>query len=217
MADGDGQQTRDVRPTPDPTVLTTEALARGLTSERDYVDGRIAVLEERLRAIDVATRLLNETVNRVPTDVQREVTHLTSLFEEKFVSTKTQFSERDARGERESRDNKLAVDAAFAAQEKQAAAAAKANAEALGKSETAMDERVKTLSELFQTSVRGISDKIDDLKERLGRVEERVGRIESAKQGAAETRTETRLNLGQIILAASVIIAAIGLILAFKR
>jgi hypothetical protein len=69
------------RPPPsiDPTVLTTAQLDRGLKSERDFVEGKIAVLEERLNAIDRATRLLNETVNRTPTEIQKEVSHLREL------------------------------------------------------------------------------------------------------------------------------------------
>jgi hypothetical protein len=170
----------DNTPTPDPTVLTTEALIRAVNAERDYVDGQIEVLEERLRAIDVATRLLNETVNRVPTDVQREVSHLTSLMDERLRSIGLQFAERDTRQEREARDNKLAVDAAFAAQEKQAAAQNKANAEAIGKSEIATSETIRNLTALLNTTGAGLGDKIDDIKER-------VGRVESIRQGGRET------------------------------
>jgi hypothetical protein len=170
----------DSTPTPDPTVLTTEALIRAVNAERDYVDGRVAVLEQRLHAIDVATRLLNETVNRVPTDVQREVSHLTGLMDERLRSIGLQFAERDTRQEREARDNKLAVDAAFAAQEKQAAAQNKANAEAIGKSEIATSETIRNLTALLNTTGAGLGDKIDDLKER-------VGKVESIRQGGRET------------------------------
>jgi cation transport regulator ChaB len=192
-------------PVPDPTFLTTEALARGLASERDYVDGQLDVLRERLRGIDIATRLLNETVNRVPTDVQREVSHLRELDEEKFSSVQKQFAERDTRSERESKDNKVAVDAAFAAQKEAAAKQDESNLKAIDKSEKATTETIKTLQDLFQTSVRALSDKIDDLKER-------VGKIESTRQGAGEARTERRSEAGQIWLAVGVAVAAISVL-----
>lgn len=167
-------------PIPDPTVLTTEALLRAVSSERDYVDGRIAVLEERLRAIDVATRLLNETVNRVPTDVTKEVTHLRELMTEMFGSVKTQFNERDTRGDRESRDNKVAVDAAFAAQKEAAAKQDESNAKAINKSEVATGETINKLAELQRSVADGLADKIDDLKSR-------IGSLEAMKQGGRET------------------------------
>lgn len=169
----------DSMPTPDPTVLTTEALTRAVQAERDYVDGQLDVLRERLRAIDMATRLLNETVNRVPTDVTKEVTHLRELMDERLTSVGVQFKERDTRQERESRDNKVAVDAAFAAQKEAAAKQDEGNAKAINKSEMATAETINKLSELFRTSAGALSDKIDDLKAR-------VGALENLKQGGRD-------------------------------
>jgi cation transport regulator ChaB len=196
----------DSTPTPDPTVLTTEALTRAVQAERDYVDGRIAVLEERLRAIDVATRLLNETVNRVPTDVTKEVTHLRELMDERLTSVSIQFKERDTRSERESRDNKVAVDAAFAAQKEAAAKQDEGNAKAINKSEMATAETINKLSELFRTSAGALSDKIDDLKAR-------VGALENLKQGGRET-------LGGIYALAAFLLCVLligAALIAFKR
>lgn len=162
---------RQPPPIPDPTVLTTEQLLRAVQAERDYVDGRLAVLQERFRAIDVATRLLNETVNRVPTDVTKEVTHLRELTDERFASVDVRFRERDTRQEREARDNKVAVDAAFAAQKEAAAKQDESNAKAINKSEVSTGE-----------IIRGLADKIDDLKTR-------IGTVEALKQGGRETLT----------------------------
>jgi cation transport regulator ChaB len=181
-------------PIPDPTVLTTEALLRAVGSERDYVDGRIAVLEERLRAIDVATRLLNETVNRVPTDVTKEVSHLRELMDERFGSVIVQFRERDTRQEREARDNKVAVDAAFAAQKEAAAKQDESNAKAINKSEVSTGE-----------IIRGLADKIDDLKTR-------IGTVEATKQGGRETLSGVYAFAGFLvsILAIVGVLAATG-------
>jgi cation transport regulator ChaB len=192
-------------PVPDPTVLTTEALLRAVGSERDYVDGRIAVLEERLRAIDVATRLLNETVNRVPTDVTKEVTHLRELMTEMFGSVKTQFNERDMRGDRESRDNKVAVDAAFAAQKEAAAKQDESNAKAINKSEVATGETINKLAELQRSVADGLADKIDDLKSR-------IGAVEASKQGGRETLSGVYALAGFLvsILAIAGLLAATG-------
>jgi hypothetical protein len=165
MAEGPDQP-----PVPDPTILTTEQLLRAVGSERDYVDGRIAVLEMRLDAIDTATRLLNETVNRVPTETQTVVGSLRELIDEKFQSVALQFAERDTRQERESRDNKVAVDAAFAAQKEAAAKQDESNAKAIDKSESATTETIAKLSELVKSNIDALRDKIDDLTRRLDKL-----------------------------------------------
>ena len=92
---------QDWRPRPDPTVLTTEQLRRELSSLRE-------IIEARLDGSDRATKLLSETVNRTPTQIQTEIAHLRELMheqlgslggsaEEKFKSIELQFTERDVR------------------------------------------------------------------------------------------------------------------------
>ena len=103
-----------------PTPTTDPILTLALGGVRDYVDGRMAVLDQRLNGIDKASEVLNESINRVPTDLQQAIGRLQDLINEKFHSIEVQFAERDTRQERESRDNKVAVDAAFAAQKEAA-------------------------------------------------------------------------------------------------
>src|SRR5664279_5714778 len=121
--------------TPDPSSLSTRAIERAVDAERDYADAQLEVLRERLRGIDKATEVLSGTVTRTPTEIQKEVTHLRELTEEQLRSIQVQFRERDTRQERESKDNKVAVDAAFAAQKEAAAKQDEANAKAIDKSE----------------------------------------------------------------------------------
>jgi hypothetical protein len=169
--DDDFNTTHDSRPVPDPTSATTTQLIRVAKSERDYTDGQIAVLQERLRGIDRATEVLDESVNRMPTALQEAIQHLRELDEEKFRSVSLQFAERDLRSERESRDNKVAVDAAFAAQKEAAAQAEISNAKAIDKSEAATSETIAKLNELFESNSRALTDKIDDVKLRLTQIE----------------------------------------------
>lgn len=68
-----GQQ-RDWRPIPDPTSLTTEQLRRELSALRE-------ILTARLDGMDRATALLDETVNRTPTEIQTQIAHLKELLE----------------------------------------------------------------------------------------------------------------------------------------
>lgn len=175
----DGQPSPEVRTVPDPSTLTTAALERAMAAERDYLAAQLDVLRERLRGIDTATSLLNETVNRVPTDLQREITHLRELTEERFRSVETQFSERDTRQERESRDNKVAVDAAFAAQKEAASEQNKSNTLAIDKSERATTETINKLAELFRTVT-------DAQAKELAAADSRLTIVESEKRGGKE-------------------------------
>jgi hypothetical protein len=194
----------DVKPSPDPTVATNDAVERAVRAERDYVMGQMGIIEQRLDAMDTATKLLSETVNRVPTVVQTEIAHIKGLMDEKFNSVQIQFAERDTRTEREARDNKLAVDAAFAAQEKQAVAQNESNALAINKSEAATTETIRANQQLSTSKTDALTKDIDALK--LA-----VSRIEAGAVGVAGSRVDTRANLSVILTMGSVLIAATGL------
>jgi chromosome segregation ATPase len=168
---------RELLARPDPTTAAENAVNKAVAAERDYVDGKIEVLEERLAGIDEATKLRLGGIIEIPHAIDEKVGNLKDVTFEKFASVATQFAERDTRSERESRDNKIAVDAAFAAQKEIAAKVDEANSKRIDKSEQATEKIIDALG-----------DKIDDLKERLARVE-------SSKQGATEQRQESRANI----------------------
>jgi len=111
-------------PVPDPSLLTTQQLREGL-------DGLEKLLGVQLNAMNEATHLRLQAFANVPAQINERVGDLQGLHDEKFrsqgvqveerfSSVALQFEERDKRGERESRDNKVAVDAAFAAQKEAA-------------------------------------------------------------------------------------------------
>ncbi len=196
------------RPVPDPTVLTTEALMREVEQMHEWVMGLLAVRDERLRGIDRATELLAATVERVPTAVQAEVGNLRAIMVEKFDSVGTQFKERDVRQEREARDNKLAVDAAFEAQEKQAAAQNKSNAEAINKSELATAETINKLGDAGEARDLSLSDKIDDLRARMGTVEaSRLGFTQGSERAQNEGDRADRRSEGKYVRAMAAVYA----------
>jgi len=193
----------------DPTELTVDAMQREMaviqrelamrqdTRQREHasleqlVEAKIDVLLERLRSMDVASDLLKETVNRAPTEVTKEIGHLQSVMDERFASTNTQFKERDTRSEREARDNKLAVDAAFAAQEKQAVAQNEGNNLAISKSEGSTAETIKTNQELSKSEINALRKSAEDTRVRQVEVDEdlkkRLGAIESSYAGLASS------------------------------
>jgi hypothetical protein len=183
--------------------ITSEAIDRAVRAERDYVNAKLEVLLERLRGIDKASDVLSETVNRTPTEIQKEIGHLRQSMEERFGSVALQFQERDVRSERESRDNEKAVNAAFAAQKESAAEREKSNALAISKSEAATTETITKLAELFRTTTDGLSDKIDDLKDRMNRLDGRGAGLEAG--------------WGKILGAAGLASTLMGMVLFFTR
>lgn len=163
----------------DPTELTDRAIAKSIAAQKDYIDGQLEVRDERLRGIDTTLAVRLTLIHDLAAEGSEKIAHLKELEEEKFTSIKTQFKERDTRAERESRDNKVAVDAAFAAQKEAAAKQDEANAKAIDKSEKATAETIKTNQELSGTRIEGLTKDVDGLK--LS-----VIRIESTRLGSRE-------------------------------
>lgn len=173
---------RVVVPHPDPTALTTEQQRYSDRMIRELIVAKFqeakeatllrnAILETRLSGMDRAIELVREEANRLPLHVDEKITSLRQVHEEKLASVQSQFKERDTRSERESRDNKVAVDAAFAAQKEAAAKQDEANAKAIDKSEKATTETIKTNQELSRASVDAITKSLDEVKQRLTRFE----------------------------------------------
>jgi hypothetical protein len=84
MADEQGQgqgqglkRGYDVRPVPDPTELTTQALYREVGALKELLFVRIDAMEQ-------AIRLFNDNLTRVPTALDKEVVRLKELYEGRF-------------------------------------------------------------------------------------------------------------------------------------
>jgi hypothetical protein len=199
-------------PTPDPTERTITQLLEALKAERDYVDGQLAVRDERLDGIDTATKLRLDALSEVRLALNAGLLHERELTEEKFTSVSQQFVERDTRSEREARDNKVAVDAAFAAQKEAAQKQDEANQKAIDKSETAMDEKVNKLEQLFKTTTDALADKIDDVKVRANETNLQVGGLIQNGAGQQQQKTEERAVTSGQLVAVGLAIAAISII-----
>jgi hypothetical protein len=173
----------DVKPNPDPTIATYDALTRSARGERDYV--------------------LSQTVNRTPTMVQTEIVHLRDRVDLLMDGVDRRFADGAAAREREQRDNKVAVDAAFAAQKEAAAKQDESNSKAIDKSEAATAETIATNAALFRSSIAALEGQLADMKDRLIRAEGlRAGGKESlAGIYALVGVIATVLSIGGILLA----------------
>jgi hypothetical protein len=200
----------DLVPRPDPTALTTAQLLRELASLRE-------VLTARLDAMDQATRLLAETVNRTPTVVQTAISHLKELHEERFRSTEQvsqtrlngieqQFAERDVRTEQASIATDSALKAALQAAKEAVFENSQAAAKAAEKVELSFTKQIDQIGLRIDTIVKGYDDRLTEIKER-------IDRGEGAGAGAAGQRTEARLSVSTVIAVILAVVSVATLLL----
>ncbi len=209
----------DSRPIPDPTVLTTQQLLREMAALRE-------IIFTRLDAMDRATVLLAETVNRTPTVVQSAVTSMREVYDERFSSIQQQlgdrghtyderfssiqqqFSERDVRTDQAATASASALAAALQAAKEAVFEQAQAAAKAAEKTELSFTKQIDQIQLQIKTIGDGFSDRIAELKER-------IDRGEGSQSGANGQRAETRLNNGQLIAVVMMLVTIIGLILLY--
>lgn len=145
-------------PIPDPTKLTTEALEKSVASLRELQDTKVDALrdklETRMAEQEKAVVLLRQFIDQIPSIIMAKIDTLRTLHQEKFESVATQFRERDTRMEQTSKDNKVAVDAAFSAQTK-----------AIEKAEAGFTKQIDGISTQIATVSKTLDDKIAAVKD----------------------------------------------------
>jgi hypothetical protein len=172
-----------------PETLTIEQLRRELSALRE-------ILTARLDGMDTATKLLSETVNRTPTEIQKQIAHLKELLEfrldagEKIALTRLagieqQFAERDIRTDQAGTAAGEALKAALQAAKEAVFEQAQAADKAAAKTEQSFTEQIKQSGLRIDTVAQGLGARVDEIKERLDRGE-------GAGQGHAATVTDTR-------------------------
>src|SRR5664279_5891098 len=93
MTDDPLVQPRRRAPSQSASMSVAEILARTVSSQADLraaqlrvVDAQFEVVRERINGIDRATQLFQETLVRLPTDVDKQVGNLRLVHEERFKS-----------------------------------------------------------------------------------------------------------------------------------
>ena len=155
------------------------------------------VIIARLDANDKATVILAESINRVPTALDREVSRLTALTDEKFNSVWKQFSEVTLRASASEDAAKVGVAAALQAQKEAAAAQNTSNTAAIAKSETATTKQLDSILALLASNASGINDKIQAINDRITRSE----RLESTVTGRSEGVKQNSSQILAIVMA----------------
>lgn len=205
------------RPVPDPTELTDKAIAKAVAALTDRISSSKDIIDARLDGMEKAADLRLKTIDAIPGEIRRDVTSLELLQNEKFSSIQTQFKERDTRAERESRDNKVAVEAAFAAQKEAATKQDEANAKAIDKSEKATAETIKTNQELNRTETSAITKSLDELKQAVTRIESTKVGVNEQKTDQTASRVAIYATVGLIITVVLFVVTVIGLVVAAGR
>jgi hypothetical protein len=173
-------------PIPDPSILTTEQLRRELAALRE-------ILETRLSGMDRATEILADELVKLTNEFRDRLDHQSSdrdvqlaalreamtlqiqmvkeVTNERFAAVDTRFLERDTRTEQEKLESRISLDAALAAAKEAVGEQNKSNTLAINKSEAANKEKIDAQGVQSATSIKGLEDKIADLKGRIDRNE----------------------------------------------
>lgn len=181
-------ETREIRPLPDPTTLTTQQLRR----EIDLLESAV---NTRFEGMDKAIQLLQQFSDKSPTTavLEQQIAALAALGEEKFRGVEKQFTERDKRTEQLSLADKTAIAAALQAQKEAAGAQAETNSAATAKQELAFTKLLEQIQQTQSATNRATEDKVNALTGRLDRGEGAgSGR---AAQVAVGNRSEDRSSL----------------------
>ena len=183
-------------PIPDPTLLSTAAIKQAVETVTTYIDGKVDVLIARLDGDEKAAALRLHALEEVPGRIREEVSHLETLHDQKFAQVAATFEERDKLAKRESDLNKVALDAAFKAQQEAVAAALKAQQEAAARqdeaNQKAIDKSEVATSKTIDTNQTLASTRISALEKALDEAKSRITVLESVKVGNLEQRSEGR-------------------------
>jgi hypothetical protein len=137
MARGELEERGSV-PVPDPTKLTTDAVALAKKELTSFFDVQVSGIKSDLAKLWAA-------IEAIPGLSEEQIKHLRELIEEKFVGVKTEFTMRD-----------IALAAAFKAAEAAVKSQNESNTLAIDKAGAAFTKQIDSLDE-----------KIDDLKARI--------------------------------------------------
>lgn len=175
----------DIKPNPDPTVYTNDAIERAAASQRDYINGKIESLNERLKGMDRATALVEITTNQVPELIKTDVGHLHEIVGIEITAIKDALAAAEVLRVEQKNDATTGLAAALSAQKELAAAENTSNKLAISKSEQATSETIKTNQDANNERFAQVIKSMDEAK--LA-----ISRLETSKQAVTADRTESR-------------------------
>jgi cobalamin biosynthesis Mg chelatase CobN len=189
-----------LRPIPDPTSLTTEALQREIRNLGDTLRAELKIesAEASGGRLVITTRI---------DGIERDLFNLGALVKERFDIIERQRVEQK-------QDNEKAVQAALLAAEKAVQAALLAQKEAV-REQTAASALAISKSESSTAAQQSqqyatITAELKAVTDRLGEQGNRITTIESTKLGSQQSSAGLQTNIGLIISVVLFVIALIG-------
>lgn len=164
-------------------------------------------LRARLDAMDKASDVAHQDMVRVPTLLDRAITTAQAVLEEKLKAILSVTTEKFARVDGIFTANALALSAALQAAKEAVAEQQRSNTTAITKSETAVSDQIKQMQINFEVGLRGLNEKIDDIKSRMDKGE-------GGTAGAGLARTEGRLDSGLTVTVFQACLTAVAVLVA---
>jgi len=134
------------KPNPDPTVYTNDAIERASESQRDYIDGSIRVLTERMNGMDERQQI-------------------------RYVNVKELLAQAETLRVEQKNDATTGLAAALSAQKELAAAENTSNKLAIAKSEQGTTDTIKTNQEANNERFAQVIKSLDEVKLAVSRLE----------------------------------------------
>ena len=207
MADDNGHAQMERRnggsmPVPDPTALTSAALAREIKALKELLELLIAGERDARLAADM---VLGNTV-----DLQEQLrSEKFSTVAEKFGAVTREMQLVENSRIEQKQDALASLAAALSAAKEAVKEQTTASALSIAKSENATHEQLQQLTVTFTTAIEGVNRTIDDLKERVSKGEQSLAAHSAGQTGEAKGSSAI---LAYLFAAAATIIAVVSII-----
>jgi hypothetical protein len=191
------RQQQPLRPNPDPSSLTTDALLREINRLERLFDVQLASLKELVDDIHGDLRAIPEQrkvdVVQLQIVIDEKFQTIREKYSERFTSIDKQLLDRDTRVDQTAKAGAEALAAALQAAKEAVGEQNKSSALSINKSEAATDKRIDQIL----LTIKGIQDAfqsaMDDLKERMNRYEAAAAKFVGAGQGTNEEDVRRRI------------------------
>lgn len=208
-------QQGDIRPIPDPSRLTMDALASAVdnlkeTQRRDR-ETLEKLFDKQFAAYDKALALVQSERDKEPSAavLQETLLKLADVTDQRFVSFEKAVEQRFDAVNLRFADSTRNVNDTMLAYKSSVEDTNKSNAIAIGKSEAATTKAIDNLGVFANTLGKALDDKIADTKDRLSTFETRLTSFESRGKGADAVWGYIVGAIGIVIAIATLAIAAL--------
>lgn len=188
-------------PIPDPSLITAQEIAKAKSELREEFKQGMAAQAEllvtagvgrhekallRIDAVEAAAKTFQDNLNRVPTQLDREASRITALFEEKLTTLRSQLDCLRNFADAMRVNAMKAIESAFVGAEKVSDSQRVAFEQQISKSEAATTKELDGIKALINNLREGMNTQITNLTDR-------INRDTGAVQGVREARVSDNM------------------------